>query len=48
MVLLGNKKSGFWKFNPNNAKTACIEAVFKNGALSKAIIGLKITMNISS
>ncbi len=35
-------------YNPNNAKTACIEAVFKNGARYYATIGLKITMNIDS
>jgi len=48
MMFSGTKLSDFMKLNPDIAKTACNEAVFKNGALCFAIIGLIIRKNISS
>lgn len=42
---LGIKQSDFAEFSPDKAKTACDEAFFKNGALSKAIIGLRMRKN---
>ena len=44
---MGFIKSEFARGNSTKAKTACNEAVFKNGARYCATIGQKIAMNIS-
>ena len=43
LSFMKTKQSDFLCASPNIAKTACNEAVFKNGALCFAIIGLKIS-----
>lgn len=48
LPFLKTKQSNLVGGNPTKAKTAYIEAVFKNGARYYALIGLKIMMNISS
>ena len=40
MMFSGTKLSDFMKLNPDIAKTACNEAVFKNGAADKKVLRL--------
>ena len=42
---LGIKQSDFAEFSPVNAKRHLERCLFKNGALSKAIIGLRMRKN---
>jgi hypothetical protein len=44
----GIRKSDFAGFSPFNAKTACIEAVFKNGAAEKKVASAYASASISA